>query len=89
MFDNYVASRDEAFDFEAVEEAQETVKEIAQESKLVLKSKSEMRQSIDEMEHFLTEKNPSALRAFKALKTVFIESSNKEKIQTTITHFLY
>ncbi len=87
LLDNYVASRDEAFDSEAVEEAQTTVREIAQEAKLVLKSNSEIRQSIDEMEYFLTEKNPSSLKAFKAFKTAFIESSNKEKTQTTITQY--
>jgi hypothetical protein len=87
LLDNYIANHDDAFDFQAIEEAQATVKEIAQKAKLVLKSKSEMRQSIDEMEYFLTEKNPSVLTAFRAFKTAFIESSNKAKTQRTITQF--
>jgi hypothetical protein len=49
-----------------------------------VKSRKEMRESLEEWEFYLSEKNTSIMKEFKAFKAAFIQNSNKEKVQTTL-----
>jgi hypothetical protein len=57
---------------------------IVDEFRPLMKSRKEMRESLEEWEFYLSEKDTSIMKEFKAFKAAFIQNSNKEKVQTTL-----